>query len=354
MRHLSCSLFVGAALVGALHGLERADRKNANITTEELRSMLEKARGKHNVPALAAAISREGDKPRAAVVGVRKRGTDILVAVDDQWHIGSNTKPITALLIALLIDLGLLDWDTPLAEIFPEHAGKWSPDLKKITPSHLLTHTSGLPATGPLFGFLLGTSKDSPVQDREKLVRSLGTVTLTAKLGEKYEYSNLGYVLLGAIIDRRGKASWEEQLQKRVFQPLCIKQWGLGPVAKKEAGKQPWPHKADGEPLAADGVMDNPQVMNSAGRVRMSVGDYHRFLTETLKLARGEKGLLKAATAQKLFTTPYAASPHSLSGWLVIARNPALRSKFCLTMAAIALTTVAPLSCRTRTWHCAC
>src|SRR5262249_54178172 len=118
MRHLSCSLFVGAALVGALHGLERADRKNANITTEELRSMLEKARGKHNVPALAAAISREGDKPRAAVVGVRKRGTDILVAVDDQWHIGSNTKPITALLIALLIDLGLLDWDTPLAEIF--------------------------------------------------------------------------------------------------------------------------------------------------------------------------------------------------------------------------------------------
>src|SRR5262249_53372019 len=94
------------------------------------------------------------------------------------------------------------------------------------------------------------------------------------------------------------------------------------PVAKKEAGKQPWPHKADGEPLAADGVMDNPQVMNSAGRVRMSVGDYHRFLTETLKLARGEKGLLKAATAQKLFTTPYAASPHSLSGWLVIRTKP--------------------------------
>ena len=95
-----------------------------------------------------------------------------MAAADDQWHIGSNTKPITALLVALLIDQGMLDWDTPLEEIFPEHVDKWSADLKKITPAHLLTHTSGLPTIGPLLGFLIGRSEGTAVQDREKVVRS--------------------------------------------------------------------------------------------------------------------------------------------------------------------------------------
>jgi hypothetical protein len=68
--------------------------------------------------------------------------------------------------------------------------------------------------------------------------------------------------------------------------------------------------------------MDNPPVLNSAGRVRMSVADYQRFLAETLRLARGQKGLLKPATAQKLFTNPYPKSPHSLSGWGGFRKQP--------------------------------
>jgi hypothetical protein len=68
--------------------------------------------------------------------------------------------------------------------------------------------------------------------------------------------------------------------------------------------------------------MDNPQVMNSAGRIHISVADYNRFLAEILKLAKGEKGLLKPATAQKIFTNPYPVSPHSLSGWVGFRKGP--------------------------------
>jgi CubicO group peptidase (beta-lactamase class C family) len=190
--------------------------EKAIITNAELRSLAEKVRAHQDVPALAAGIIR-GNARRLAVVGVRKRGTDIAATDDDQWHLGSNTKPMTALLIALLIDLGLLDWGTPLEQVFPEHAEKWSADLKRITPAHLLTHTSGLPPTGPLLGLLLGVSHGSPVKDRASVVKSLHTVKLATKPGEKYEYSNLGYVVLGAVIDRRGKASWEEQIEQRIF-----------------------------------------------------------------------------------------------------------------------------------------
>jgi hypothetical protein len=62
--------------------------------------------------------------------------------------------------------------------------------------------------------------------------------------------------------------------------------------------------------------MDNPPVLNSAGRMHLSVADSLRFLAETLRLTHGQSGLLKTATTKKLFTNPYAVSPHCLGGWV--------------------------------------
>jgi CubicO group peptidase (beta-lactamase class C family) len=326
LRFFAVCLTLVALQVSPHSARTQAEDKNSLPTAEELQSLLEKARVKHDVPAVAAGIIRPGEQRVAAVVGVRKRDTDIAATVGDRWHIGSNTKPFTAFLMALLIDEGLLDWDTPLGEIFPEDAKKWSEDVKAITPAHLLTHTSGLPAIGPLLKFLTATSKETPVQDRERIIQSLDSTKLIAKPGQKYQYSNLGYVVLAAILDKRGKASWEEQLEKKICRPLGMKEWGLGPVGKKDEVVQPWPHQSKGKPVPADGVMDNPPVMNSAGRIHMSVADYTRFLAETLKLARGEKGLLKPATAEKLFTNPYPVSPHSLGGWLGFRKEPGAKN----------------------------
>jgi CubicO group peptidase (beta-lactamase class C family) len=300
----------------------QTDRPASTTTGDELRALLDKARMEHDVPAAAAGLVRLGKEPLVVAVGVRKRGPDIAATADDQWHLGSNTKPLTALLVALLIEQGSLDWDTPLGDIFPDHAEKWSEDVKKITPAQLLTHTSGLPTIGPLMAFLVGRSDKKPAEDRDKLMRSLDTVKLAAKPGEKYQYSNLGYIVLGAIVDKRGKAPWEEQLEKKVFQLLGIKDWGLGPVGKKDAVVQPWPHANNGKPAGPDAVIDNPPVMNSAGRVHLSVADYNRYLAEVLKLACGDKGLLKPATAEKVFSNPYPVSPHSLSGWVGFRKEP--------------------------------
>ena len=312
---LARCLVLGVFLLSTNIVPAQPDSKDAKITPKELSALLEKARTKHDVPALAAGIVRVGEKPRTAIVGIRKRGVAARVTIDDQWHLGSNSKPITAFLIALLIDLGLLDWETPLGDIFPEYAGKWNVDLKSITPSHLVTHTSGLPPIGPVRQFQAAPSQKSPQQDRAKVVKDLAEVELSAAPGKKFEYSNLGYVVLGAIIDRRGKATWEEQVRKRICQPLGIKHWSLGTPFPGAVPLQPFPHQADGQPIPTSGVIDNPAVMNSSARIRLSVGDYCLFLAETMKLARGEKGLLKPATAQKLFTSPYPASTHTLSSW---------------------------------------
>jgi CubicO group peptidase (beta-lactamase class C family) len=321
----ACWVIVGSVLLAPVQDDGRTGEPKPGITADELQSLLEKARAKHDVPAIAAGLIRGKEPAVIAVVGVRKRDTEVAATPADSWHLGSNTKPMTALLIALLIEAGLLDWDTPLDAIFPDEAEKWSAETKKITPAQLLTHTSGLPPSGPLLEFLLGHSEGSPSADRARIIRKLDTAKLNAKPGEKYAYSNLGYIVLGAIADRRGKASWEEQIEKKVLQPLGIKTWGLGPIGKKDAVDQPWPHQQRGKPVAADGVMDNSPVMNSAGRLHMPVGEYLRFLAETLRLARGEQGLLKRDTAAKLFTNPYPISPHSLSGCVGHRKEPAER-----------------------------
>ena len=305
-------LLLACLLVNSSNASGQAEKPKLGLKADELKSLLENVRKQHDVPALGAGIIRPNDQPLRTVVGVRKRGLDTAATTDDFWHLGSVTKPITGLLIALLVDDGLLNWDTPLEKIFPDQAEKWSPDVKRITPGHLLTHTSGLPRDELLREIAkreLTKPTDSVRKDREDVVGGLHSIKLLTKPGEKYSYSNLGYIVLGAIVDKRGKASWEEQLDKKLFQPLGIKKWGLGGIGKKDAVEQPWSHKKDGTPLEPYGPIDMIPIINSVGRIHITLADFQLFLAEMLRLSRGEKGLLKQATAQEMFSNPYPASP---------------------------------------------
>src|SRR5262249_37686861 len=146
-------------------------------------------------------------------VGVRKRGAAARATDADQLHLGSDTKPITAWLIAWLIEHGLLGWDTPLGKLFPELAKDWPATHRRITVTQLLTHHSGLPANYP-GGWWSIPVKGTPREQRLVLMKKLGTIDLEAKPGEKFLYSNLGYTVAGAVAERVGKASWEELLEK--------------------------------------------------------------------------------------------------------------------------------------------
>jgi len=203
-------LLLAFVLLNSSDASVQAEKPSLGLKADELKSLLEKVRAQQDVPALGAGIIRPNAQPLLAVVGVRKRGVDTAATTDDFWHLGSVTKPITGLLIAMLVDAGLLEWDTPLEKIFPDQAEKWSPDVKRITPGHLLTHTSGLPRDELLHEIAkreLTKPTDSVRKDREDVIGSLHSIKLLTRPGEKYAYSNLGYLLLGAIVDKRGMAS---------------------------------------------------------------------------------------------------------------------------------------------------
>ena len=138
--------------------------------------------------------------------------------------------------------------------------------------------------------------------------------------GSKYAYSNLGYIIAGAVVEKITGQSWERAIADEVFEPLQMKSAGFGGTGTPGQIDQPWPHTDDGKPTAENGPdMDNPPVMGPAGRIHCSIQDWAKFVQDQLRGARGEPALLKPESYQKLQTPPFGGD-YAL-GWIVVQRG---------------------------------
>ena len=284
---------------------------NAAVT-----NLLVAIRQKYNVPAICAALVTSKGVTAIGVAGVRKRGTDDPAELDDLWHLGSDTKAMTATLAAKLVEQGRLQWDTTMAEVFPELADKFHPDARGITLLQLLSHRAGLPRNLNLGRYLGDDVKPLRLRAvREELIKPP-----QHKPGTHYEYSNLGYIIVGAIIERVTGKSWEDAIRDEIFTPLKMTSAGFGGTGTPGQIDQPWPHGSNGKPMPENGpAMDNPPVMGPAGRVHCSIQDWAKLIQDQLRGDRGESALLKPESYQKLHTPPFGGD-YAL-GWIVVQRE---------------------------------
>lgn len=280
-----------------------------------LKDILTKLREKHDLPALGAAIVTSQGVKSIAVVGVRKRGEEVAATVQDPFHLASDTKAFTSALIGLLVEEGKLSWDSTMAQVFPEIAKKMRPEVQKITLKHLLTHHAGLEAN-PKGTWWKFATKRPVAEQRLAVVEWLAEQKLKHKPGSKYHYSNLGYVLAGAMAEKVAGASWEDLIQKKVLMPLGIKSAGFGPMKSTKKVEKPWPHNSEGKPVTPTLMADNPPVMGPAGRLHCSLGDWGTFIADQLKGASGKAGLLKPATYKALQRTTGEKHHYAMGGWI--------------------------------------
>ena len=272
---------------------------------------------RHKVPALAGAIVTSRGPVAIAAVGVRKAGTAVQVTTADKWHLGSETKAMTATLIGALEERGRLKWESTLTEAFPELAASFAPVLRKATVTHLLSHRAGLIENIPWGGIQQrGTTR----QQREAAMAMLAKAPLRFNPGAGFLYSNAGYVAAGAMAERAAGATWEELMARLVFEPLDMRSAGFGGTGTFGRIDQPWPHLENGRPASVNGpTADNPPVMGPAGTVHATIGDWGKFISDQLKGARGERALLKPYTYKKLHTPP--AEGNYALGWIVAERD---------------------------------
>jgi CubicO group peptidase (beta-lactamase class C family) len=270
---------------------------------------------KYNLPALAVVVVKDGKICDYAAIGVRKLGDPTPVTIDDQWHIGSCTKSMTATLAAMFIEENKLRWDTTIAEVFPELKGKMDKQYEAVTVEQLLTQRGGVPGNPPADAWKRAwEQKGTPTKQRYEFIQAVLAQPPAAAPGTKYIYSNQGYTIVGAMLEKIAGQSWEDLITEKLFKPLHMDSAGFGAPGTIGKADQPWGHTRTSLPTQND----NPPAIAPAGRVHCSLDDLARYAIFQME---GEQngGLLKAETVRKLHTPPDGAD--YACGWRVLNRG---------------------------------
>ncbi len=317
MRRLLVPMFA-ALVVLSVFQIARAQEEELApgegdaVVVEILRSVLKK----HDVPAMAGAIVTSEGVRVIGVAGVRKRETEIPVTREDKWHLGSDTKAMTATMIAKLVEEEQIAWDTTVGETFPKLRSRIDAGFREVTLLQLLSHRSGLAGDISLFPY---RGKNGTRARLAVVMRELGEPP-KHEPGSKHEYANMGYIVAGAMVEKRTGKSWQKNMEQHVFKPLEMKSVGYGGTGTPGKLDQPWGHTEEGTPDARNGpAMDNPPVMGPAGRVHCSMQDWARFIVDLLRGLKGEQALLEGASYKKLTTPPFGGD-YAL-GWSVGKRG---------------------------------
>ena len=277
---------------------------------------------RYNLPALAAAVVAGGAVIAAGAAGTRRAGADIPVTERDAFGIGSDTKAMTALLAAIFVEQGKLGWETTVGAVFPELAATMDAGLKTVTLVQLLSHTSGLPSDNDAFIALITQSfaQDGNLDElRYWLVKQWSTRPLQSPPGSRFAYSNMGYTLVGAILERTAKSTWEELIVAQVFTPFGFVTAGFGPPASLGRTDAPLNHlvQPDGTltPMLAGPNGDAPEIIGPAGTVHLSILEFAAWAGWNAGEGRRGPALVRADTLRKLHTPVIAvAAPGAAPG----------------------------------------
>jgi len=237
--------------------------RNTPGKADHLDAVVQRTMDDLGIPGLAFAVVRGGTVIKAAGYGLADLERKTPVSTETVFEIGSMAKVFTATIVMQLAQERKLKLDDSI--------GKWltncPPAWRKITVRHLLTHTSGLRQSivpGTLF---------REVADEEIIARA-AKMPLQFQPGENWSYSNIGYQLLGAIIQRSSGRTWPEEWRARIFLPL-----DMANTQRMSASVKVGP-RATGY-MFADGGTISPGLYDpsgtAAGNALSTLGDLARW-----------------------------------------------------------------------------
>lgn len=324
MNHVPRKLAVALAAIASLPASAWGQDNSAPTSSpRRLDDVLRPIIEKHDIPGMVAALVTGDQIGAIGAAGLRKRGGKRPITIDDQFHIGSDTKAMTATLMALLVEEGKLAWTTTLAEVFPELVDNMHPDWQRVTVEQLLSHRAGAPGhieQDPIWSKLWAFNGPMPAA-RRLVVEKLCIRPPETAPGTKFVYSNAGYIIAGAIAEKISGQPWEDQMRESIFKPLEMSSAGFGPPGTPRKQVQPWGHTADGSPMSPGPSADNPPALGPAGTVHCSIGDWARFISEHLRGERGDAKLLKSETTQALHRPGDGLGSKYAMGWGVDRRD---------------------------------
>lgn len=186
-RQAQINVLVGGHEITELEEVELAGVAPGKLTPEllaELATYINEQMPLHEVPGAAIAVVQDGEVVYRQGFGVKELGSEDPVTPETLMMIGSTTKPMTTMMMATLVDDGLMDWDTPAIEILPGFAVA-DPELsEQITIRELVCACTGVPRRDMELFF---NANDLTAED---VIASLATFEFFTPIGEAFQYSN--------------------------------------------------------------------------------------------------------------------------------------------------------------------
>ena len=263
-----------------------ADKKLDTFTADYMRVM--------NAPGMTQALTDTKTTIRTASYGFANVDLKTPVTTDHLFQIGSITKSFAALILLQLRDEGKVDLHRPVLEYLP-----WLPvtmPYGPITAHHLLTHTSGLPDASAIF------QSDPEARHAQGF-----------EPGSHFHYCNLGFAILGQIVEHLDRRPWYQCLEARILTPLGMTSTAsvitIESSARSATGYQPF---FDDQVYPRQGrlVSRPPEVFaNPAGSIASQPGDMARYLRTLLNSGQGPSGRIVSAEGFALMSTPYIKAP---------------------------------------------
>ena len=266
-------------------------------------------------PGLFAAIINQQGGSSIASAGVRKQGRAEPVSVNDLIHIGSCTKAMTATMLATLVADGTFQngWQTTIAEVFPEIVSSIHGEYADVSLWELLDHTSGIAGNAQNWW----VHRDMDIVERRYTILSENLIEAPAGVRGEYLYSNLAYMVAGAMAERLTGESWETLMQRRIFTPLGMSSAGFGAPGSIGEVDQPWGHRQEDDSTEwVAKQFDNAAALGPAGTVHASIEDWTKFIQ--LFFADTTPGILDRRKLDELVTP---RKENYAAGWYVVNRG---------------------------------
>ena len=304
-RRLLRALAAAPALA-AMPGLALARTRSA-----EADAVLDQVFAAQAPPALAAGVVGKDGVIWSGVRGMRQAGGTDPATLQDRWHLGSNTKAMTAALFARLVEQGRASWDMTVAQAFPDLT--LDPAWRDVKLTRLMHHRAGLADASVIGREWLMTARGDPASlpEQRKAIAAAAFAVPPAGAPGAFAYGNANYIVLGAAIEAITGQSWENAMRAQVFQPLGLASAGFGPPPSPNA----WGHRPGPTPIdPTNPGADNPLALGPAGTVHMTLDDYARFVRVFLK---DGDGWLSPASITTLTTPGEGEGPTYACGWIV-------------------------------------
>ncbi len=272
----------------------------------------------YNIPEISYAVIDSKSTLEIAALGRHSIDLPDTATLNDRFHLGSNTKAMTAFIIAKYVEKGKLQWTTKFFDIFPEWKSKSKPEYRNITLQDLLSHRAGIqPFQGegdPQIPDFKGTKKEK----REKFGQFVLTLEPVIPDGQNsFIYSNAGYTLATLMVEKVTGKSWE-QLVKKIFNKdlkLDVKfSW-----PENQRHKDTWGHidengKLTPVPSTTDYHLDYTEP---AGDLNIKLKDYIKFIQMNIQGLQGQGNYLNANT----YTFIHKGFENYTLGWFNVYEN---------------------------------